>query len=114
MVISPRAALAPGALPTKLNLFCEQKLGTLNMCFQRFAPDDKEKPMRVRHLKPSIALLMTILILPSVVYGENNPLRPGMAPSTSVPSLSSGTDDFVCGTYKGNQNETMRFHHLYQ
>lgn len=71
--------------------------------------------MRTHDLaNPTLTFLAALVIAPTLVYGAGNPLKPRMAPSTSIPSLSSSPEEFICGTYRGNENQSKQLHHWYQ
>ncbi|MEE9269078.1 MAG: hypothetical protein V3V49_02350, partial [Candidatus Krumholzibacteria bacterium] len=73
--------------------------------------------MRSIHPK-RLCFLVAILFLysASVSYGASNPLKPRLSAGYSVPGQSpvSGANDFVCGTYKGNEQGSSWFYHQYK
>gem|GEM_PF-1621179 len=89
----------------------------LNLLYDSTQPTahskDTERIMHNHHrLKPMAAIFMAILLSTTIAYAKSNPLKPNMTKSPS--SLSSPTADFMCGTYKGNQNESIELYHRYQ
>ncbi len=58
-------------------------------------------------------LLVLLSLSSDAVRAET--IRPIIAPSTSVPWRSASAEEtFVCGTYRGNENQSLELYHLYQ
>ncbi len=73
--------------------------------------------MRSIHAKKLWFLVaIPFLYSASASYGASNPLKPRLSAGYSVPGQSpaSGASDFVCGTYKGNEQGSSWFYHQYR
>ena len=69
--------------------------------------------MHPRHLiKVAAAFVILTIAFSGLAYGENNPGKIGWSSSSDFGA--SGEQEFVCGTYKGNEAEIRWFASLYE